>query len=622
MKPGLKRGAGEATSRRLDLLETQLREHQARIYHLEQQQQMANMQSLTAPPTTSPASVVAPAGPSVSSAFDLAAFSQSIQQAPHPPPPVSSMSIQPSPGVVSHHSDPANSPHTTIRGGEESSVLDSLPAAVVQSLLDLYQAHLGPTLPLFSPNMSFTWPWTLPAFAMVAAALRLPQATRLLAQPEQIRLACRRHVIATATETTTVETLQALTIIVQDTIASGAEPCTCRSLPLCSPFLCDLTRTCSCNRKPANWGTLALLTRSIRHLGLVDCLVDNSAEKGRLRLLPKATTPQEAESHRRLFWCTWMLDRFSCASTGWCAHPPIFPQRAARCPSRLLAGSPWYFILGTWQFHTRKLSWSFPRYIHRILFRCQFLVPTVRADKTTPFSQGDHIWTAAQPLPAPVFVSVPLGGNMDMTGLHEFAHLIRVVDMLGRVAVHQSNHPMVLDETNTQAVQDRAHDGRVLLNALETAQQCIPRAFTEAAAMGTATPLQYQVIGTYHTTVLKLCASLAYPVGRSGPAQEPFCERLRASTAAAGRLAIAILRAGRVHDMSPMMAWCLWVSARISFVDSYMNNKEPSAEFNAVLDLLQAMSNTWAVAGPSFSVLMTNSLTPRLLLTMSADRLG
>lgn len=190
-----------------------------------------------------------------------------------------------------------------------------------------------------------------------------------------------------------------------------------------------------------------------------------------------------------------------------------------------------------------------------------------------------------------------MDNSLDLSGLHDLAHLIRVVDMLGRVAVHQSSYCIILDQSNTQAIQKRAENAQMLLTGLEAVYAGIPHTFKEAVARGTATTLQYQVLGTYHATVLKLCASLAYPVHRSRQVQEPFCSCARSSIAASAKLAKAVIRAGRIQDMSPMMAWCLWVHARISFVDSYMARSEPSADFSAVLELLEAMSKTWALAG-------------------------
>lgn len=219
MKPGLKRGAGEATNRRLDMLENMLKEQQAKIYQLEQNQQITSQSFLAAASGVSAPTVatsVLSAGPSqgaplshVSTAFDLASFSQQP------------MPANPSPGV-SQHSDQATSPHTTVRG--EEAILDTLPTSLVHALIDLYQRHYASSLPLFPPNPNMQWPWTLPAYAMVAAALRLPQATPLMANAEPTRIAARKHVIATATELTTVETMQALTIVVHETIANGAEP--------------------------------------------------------------------------------------------------------------------------------------------------------------------------------------------------------------------------------------------------------------------------------------------------------------------------------------------------------------------------------------------------------------
>lgn len=148
--------------------------------------------------------------------------------------------VMPSPALSSTHQQLAASPATSLHASDHTSPhsahhrpdelagascpLDTLPVPLVHSLLALYQKHYSSWLPLFSPHLQLQWPWPLVTYAMVSAALRLPQAVPLLSNADSMRMACRQHVVAIATESTSLETLQALTILVFETIASGADP--------------------------------------------------------------------------------------------------------------------------------------------------------------------------------------------------------------------------------------------------------------------------------------------------------------------------------------------------------------------------------------------------------------
>lgn len=212
-------------------------------------------------------------------------------------------------------------------------------------------------------------------------------------------------------------------------------------------------------------------------------------------------------------------------------------------------------------------------------------------------------------MPTPVFVSAVLDTPQPMAVLHDQAYLIQVVEILGRTASLQSSQQMVFDLQDKQELQHRSEDALTLHAGLKRVMSTFPRHITEAVEAGTANPMQYLIIGTYHATVLKLVANLAYPIGRSKHVQEPFFGLSRGSISGAARLASTILRSGTIRDMPPLLPWCFWVAARISFIDSYMARSENSTEFNVLVQALEGMSHTWPVAGRHLS-------TPSALLSL------
>lgn len=229
------------------MLEAQVKDQQARIFQLEHAQHLINGAASTLTgltPTTSTSTNSAPSVingtnnlPRTNPAFPCTTAAPSSQLFSAPPPSLttnwqpqtSPMLSQPhfaSPSANSLHASDHTSPQTVTGRSEDSrAVLDALPPPLVQSLLNVYEQYLAPSLPLFPPHSPHQWPWTLPVYAMVAAALRLPQGGLLLSNAESVRYAARNHVITSATESTSVESVQALTILVLETISSGAEPC-------------------------------------------------------------------------------------------------------------------------------------------------------------------------------------------------------------------------------------------------------------------------------------------------------------------------------------------------------------------------------------------------------------
>lgn len=71
---------------------------------------------------------------------------------------------------------------------------------------------------------------------------------------------------------------------------------------------------------PSSWGSLAMITRGITHVGLQSEEALSTITGGtinKVALLPRPSTFAQAEGRRRLFWAAYLLDRWSAVNTGW-----------------------------------------------------------------------------------------------------------------------------------------------------------------------------------------------------------------------------------------------------------------------------------------------------------------
>ena len=336
MKPGLRAGTGSDTVNRLseccflihrlgegyvadpvEILEDQVREQANRLQH--QAHRLADHEARfaqiiidqSAIPTTGPSSRPLPPA----SAIENALLASSI----------SSMPDIPSAGPL----DLPSFGHTTSPGGvsitsfRDPQILP--PDDIVRDLIALFFTHIHPWAPIISPTIPhYTTPWSVIVHAIVVVTLRLSNDPRLVTSKQHYKAAAKQHVLSHAIESTSIASVQALTLLALDLIGS--------------------------EYGPKSWGILALLTRSAVHLGLT--LEDESATPqmsvgrapssslSRTSIVPPPMDWQEDEARRRLFWLIFSLDRYACVSTGWdFALPDLEVKRRLPCADSIWAGS-------------------------------------------------------------------------------------------------------------------------------------------------------------------------------------------------------------------------------------------------------------------------------------------
>lgn len=381
---------------------------------------------------------------------------------------------------------------------------------IVSSLISLYYEHVWPWAPII-PRATFSAPWGIVPHAMVVLALRLsddPRLDRLPGGKHALRAAAKAHVLSHAVESTSIASMQALALLALDLIGS--------------------------EQGPSSWGTLALLTRSAAHLGLMtedaegpppaprppppksgagwrQGEVKRRGVQKRTAIVPPPSTWEEDEARRRLFWLVLVLDRYASASTGW-----DFALRDGDIRRRL---------------------------------------PSSDALWLSPPPGG--VWPRA-PFFAPVLHRDPFPPSVLAT-LSPMVFLIEASDLLGRSHSLHSGGPNGAGSATAENP-DAARDAALALTAA-----CRRWAAELPRLEGS---LGLTVLALHHATLLKINAYHAFPA--SGGIVSPFHDRCMESTTAMADLCARHNGLGW-KSASPLFIWSAWVAARVVFISRFVS---------------------------------------------------
>ncbi|KAK4046569.1 hypothetical protein OIO90_006520 [Microbotryomycetes sp. JL221] len=206
-----------------------------------------------------------------------------------------------SPTMIANHS---SNPSQHVLTPQMMLAPDDLPPHdLLMSLIDIYFNHVAPCAPFLqrdniNPVMtaegSYEWPITV--YGIVVCALRFSFDRQWTSLPSKatFRERAKNKVIMYSMSTTSVASIQALTLVALDDLGA--------------------------NTTPEAWGALALTTRTAVHMSLhreeTNAFVQTSGVSP-MQLLGPSMCFQEEESRRRLFWSIFMLDRWSATATGW-----------------------------------------------------------------------------------------------------------------------------------------------------------------------------------------------------------------------------------------------------------------------------------------------------------------
>lgn len=593
-KPGLRAGYGRELEQRLDRLEEVLRSHSEILnstfigtspthHHPLPPSSIRNSNpSLPSDHGTprEPAPIFRPAEPMRTPQAETALFLQkpisfpSAAQGPDfaLPPPTSSMhsvsdgfptqmqsvgisppshlsAMQPSAAIQDYYSQPhqqsLQSPGLGIAQSQPqiSSDQDLPPYDLLYALADLYFKHINTWCPILHRKTTLDTlfgPSTLEEadrillHAIVATALRFSTDSRLSDER-------RRHYHDVSK---------------QRVLLYGLDNSSVKSLQALVILALDL---CGSSNGPPGWNIMALITRSVVQLGLA--VESNSLSVSpsyasiytlRAMILPEPKDFIEEESRRRLFWMVFLLDRYATVATAFdfgLADKDI--DRTLPCRDDL---------------------WIKNQKIDTRWFNTQDQSP----------DQPDHEMNRPENLGA-------------------FSYYIEILGILSKI--HQFlRRPVDIGALND--VEQWQLRYKELDNMLSSWKFGLPGEYGNMAKLfqpGCSKTLNagwVMLHATYHTAVIRLHSSAAYPTTRSPIFTPSYSASQRCHGAVENIAALGefVVQNGMLTKLGPPFAFTLWVAARLLLVHGSTVEHKLAPQIAFLVDTLREMGRYWPVA--------------------------
>jgi hypothetical protein len=306
---------------------------------------------------------------------------------------------------------------------------------------------------------------------------------------------------------------------------------------------------------PPGWNLLALITRSVVQLGLsVEpssfAVSPNYPSIYTLRamVLPEPKTFIEEESRRRLFWMIYLLDRYATIATAF-----------------------------------------------------EFALDEREIDRKLPCR--DDLWNKNQHVETRWFrTSERTEYDIDKPeNLGAFSYYIEILGILSRI------HKFLKKPVDIGALSDVEQwqgEYRELDNMLASWKFGLPNEYGNMAKL-------YQPNGksaincgwvmlhaTYHTAVIRLHSSAAYPTNRSPIFTPSYSASQRCHGAVENIAALGeyVVQNGMLPKLGPPFAFTLWVAARLLLVHGSTIEHKLSPQIQLFVDTLREMGRYWAVA--------------------------
>jgi hypothetical protein len=594
-KPGLRAGYGRELEQRLDRLEEVLRSHaqilessygqnshtvasdqdkppSARDFRSSDGRHVPHAETalFLQKPSTFPAVTQAvdfsnpmPQTPSIASMHGGDVFhQQGLQQSNQPLNGSHSIQNGQAPEFYSTTQPPLQSPSLNItRTQTELSTDNALPPYdLLYALVDLYFKHINTWCPILhrrSTLDSLFGPSTLDEadrillHAIVATTLRFSTDQRLTDDRRRhYHDISKQRVLLYGLENSSVKALQALVILALDLVGSS--------------------------NGPPGWNLLALITRSVVQLGLAVETTSFSVSPSypsiytlRAMVLPEPDNFIEEESRRRLFWMVYLLDRYATIATAF-----------------------------------------------------EFALDEREIDRTLPCR--DDLWNKNQTVQTRWFrTSDRTEYEIDQPeNLGAFSYYIEILGILSRI------HKFLKKPVDISALSDVEKwqgEYRELDNMLTSWKFNLPGDYGNMAKLfqpggskaincgwvmlhgkqdnplncnlgGTFTT--DSLIATYHTTVIRLHSSAAYPTTRSPIFTPSYSASQRCHGAVENIAALGeyVVQNGMLPKLGPPFAFTLWVAARLLLVHGSTIEHKLSPQIQFLVDTLQEMGRYWLVA--------------------------
>ncbi|KAK0615126.1 fungal-specific transcription factor domain-containing protein [Bombardia bombarda] len=441
---------------------------------------------------------------------------------------------------------------TTQSQGQASSDQDLPPYDLLYALVDLYFKHVNTWCPilhrkttldsLFGPSMTDETDKIL-LHAIVATTLRYSTDTRLTEERRHhFHDVAKQRVLLYGMEHSSVKSLQALVILALD--------------------------LCGSSNGPPGWNIMALITRSVVQLGLA--VETNSLSVSpsytsiytlRAMILPEPRDFIEEESRRRLFWMIYLLDRYATIATAFeFALDDREIDRALPCRDDL---------------------WIKNQKVDTRWFR---------ADDSSSWDPSGSINGSSSEYE----VNKP-------ENLGAFSYYIEILGILSKIHkfLKQPVDISALSDVETWQMRYKELD-----NMLTSWKFGLPGEYGNMAKLfqpGSAKTLNcgwVMLHATYHTAVIRLHSSAAYPTTRSPIFTPSFSASQRCHAAVENIAALGefVVTHGLLVKLGPPFAFTLWVAARVLLVHGSTVERKLSTQLPFFVDTLRDMGRYWPVA--------------------------
>ena len=450
---------------------------------------------------------------------------------------------------------PSTATQNSSHAAHATSELELPPYDLLYALVDLYFKHVNTWCPilhrkttldsLFGPSMVDEEDKIL-LHAIVTTSLRYSTDARLTEESRQrYHDASKQRVLLYGMEHLSVKSLQALVILALD--------------------------LCGSSNGPPGWNIMALITRAAVQLGLA---VEsnsfsvapsyNSIYTLRAMILPEPRSFIEEESRRRLFWMVYLLDRYATIATAF-----------------------------------------------------EFGIDDREIDRTLPCR--DNLWMKNEMVATRWFrandskPSGPCGGGGEHDvdkpeNLGAFSYYIEILGILSKI------HKFLKEPVDISALSDVEcwqMRYKQLDNTLAAWKFGLPGEYGNMAKLFQPASVKTLNCGwvmlhaTYHTAVIRLHSSAAYPTTRS-PIFTPSysaSQRCHAAVENIAALCEHVVAHGMLSKLGPPFAFTLWVAARVLLVHGSTVERKLSAQVPAFVETLREMGRYWPVAARYCSLL-------------------
>ncbi|KAK2750135.1 hypothetical protein FQN57_004631 [Myotisia sp. PD_48] len=417
---------------------------------------------------------------------------------------------------------------------------DLPPYDLLYSLVDLYFEHINTWCPILHRRTTldtFFGPSPLKEedrmllYAIVATSLRFSTDRRLNEENrKRYHDSSKQKVLLYGIDNSSITALQALVILALDFVGSS--------------------------NGPPGWKLLALIARSVVQLGLAvestSSLAANlfpSIYTLRANILPDSKTWIEDEGRRRLFWMTYLLDRYSTIATAF-----------------------------------------------------DFALDEKEVDRRLPCK--DEFFNKNQPIETRWFESRERSDYLSGRNfMGSFGFYVEVLGILSRIHIFLK---CPVDINDVADVEQWQTTYRKLDHELTTWEYHLPAEYSFARSNRYLAPTKSRTVhcgwimlhAAYQTAVIRLHSSAAYPTTRS-LIFTPSYSAIQRCLAAVDRIRIIarfVVDNNVLDKFGPPFAFTLWVSARLLLVNGSTVAHTLDPEISFFVDTLRRMGHHWKVA--------------------------